>query len=87
MQAVGMTPQGRPRPARWNGAKVDAGMHPAMTAAERRRRRDSRGNRTIRRLAMFWRAIEALLSTAAHCFRLGCAGMVRTKEGQCACCA
>jgi putative DNA primase/helicase len=43
--------------------KVDPGIHPLMTAAERRAAAKAAAtNRTILRLAMFWRAIEALVS-------------------------
>jgi putative DNA primase/helicase len=42
--------------------KIDVQMHPSMTQRERKEAtRAAVGNRTIRRLAMFWRAMENLL--------------------------
>jgi hypothetical protein len=85
MQAVGMTPQGaaEARALEWR-RKVDAGLHPAMTTAERKAAvRAAEGNRTIRRLAMFWRAIEALLCDGGPTAS-GWAALAwsETKEGQ-----
>lgn len=42
---------------------VDPEIHPAMTQAERRAAvKAAEGNRTVRRLVAFWRAVEGLLS-------------------------
>jgi putative DNA primase/helicase len=60
----GMTADGaaEARTLEWR-RKIDAKMHPAMTVSERKAAvRAAAGNRTIRRLAMFWRAIEALMA-------------------------
>jgi putative DNA primase/helicase len=43
--------------------KVDPGMHPGMTAAERKAAvKAAEGNRTIFRLAMLWHAVETLVA-------------------------
>ena len=63
MQAIGMTAEGaaEAQGLEWM-RKVNPGMHPGMTAPERKAAvRAAEGNRTVRRLAMVWRAVEALL--------------------------